>query len=80
VAKYVALDINRTAVPSLVGTDELLETSADDRTVRRIGSGVQAGSYVSSAANVLSPATYGNTIAIGATTQEYVRGLRARRR
>ena len=80
VAKYLALDMNRTAVPSLTGTDELLETGADDRTVRRIGSGVQAGSYVSSAANVLVPATYGNTIAVGQATQDYVRGLKARRR
>jgi hypothetical protein len=57
VAKYLVLDINRTAVPSLTGTDELLETGAEDRTVRRIGSGVEAGSYVSSAANVTSPAS-----------------------
>jgi hypothetical protein len=80
VAKYLVLDINRTAVPSLTGTDELLETGAEDRTVRRIGSGVEAGSYVSSAANVTSPATYGNTVAVGEATQDYVRGLRSRKR
>ena len=53
---------------------------AHDCTVRRIGAGVEAGSYVSSAANVTSPATYGNTVAVGASTQDYVRGLRAQRR
>jgi len=79
-AKYVVLDINRTAVPSLTGTDELLETLADDRTVRRIGAGVEAGSYVSSAANVISPATYGNTVAVGKATSDYVQGLRAKRK
>jgi len=79
-AKYLALDINRTAVPSLTGTDELLETLADDRTVRRLGAGVEAGSYVSSAANVTSPATYGNTAAVGKATQDYVRGLKPQRK
>lgn len=79
-AKYLVLDVNRTAVPSINGTDELLETLADDRTVRRIGGGVEAGAYVSSAANVMSPATYGNTVAVGERTVEYVRGLRAQRK
>lgn len=76
VAKYVLLDLNRTAVPSLDGTDELLETTADDRTVRRIGAGAEAGSYVSSAANVTAPATYGNAVAIGKSTVAYVNDLK----
>jgi hypothetical protein len=80
VAKYLALDINRTAVPSVTGTDELLETLADDRTVRRVGAGVEAGSYVSSAANVMNPATYGNTAAVGKATQDYVRALKPQRK
>lgn len=76
IAKYVRLDLNRTAIPSLTGTDELLETGADDRTVRRIGAGPEAGSYVSSAANVLTPATYGNSVAVGKATSAYVGGLK----
>lgn len=64
VAKYVVLDMNRTDIPKLDGTDELLETAADDRTVRRIGPGVQAGSYVSSAGNLDQFSTYGNTISV----------------
>lgn len=76
IAKYLLLDINRTAVPSFTGADELLETTADDRTVRRIGAGVEAGAYVSSAANVTTPATYGNAVAVGKATVEYVRGLK----
>lgn len=76
IAAYTLLDINRAVVPSVDGVDELLETTTDDRTVRRIGSGVEAGSYVSSAANVTEAATYGNAVAAGKATVEYVRGLK----
>lgn len=76
IARYVALDINRTAIPSLTGEDELLETTADQRTVRRIGKGVEAGSYVSSAADVSQFATYGNTVAVSKRTVAYVKGLK----
>ncbi|MEO8113085.1 MAG: hypothetical protein ABI655_01805 [Phenylobacterium sp.] len=76
IAKYVLLDVSRTAIPSIKGTDELLETAADDRTVRRIGAGVEAGSYVSSPANAAAPATYGNAVAIGKSTVNYVNGLK----
>lgn len=77
VARYVILDINRTAVPSMTGEDELLETSEDQRTVRRIGKGYEAGSYVCSAANVTTFATYGNTIAVAKTTVAYIKGIKA---
>lgn len=77
IAKYVLLDLNRTEVPSVTGTDELLETAADNRTVRRIGSGAQAGAYVSSPADAVSFATYGNTIAVGKATGEYIKTLRS---
>ncbi|HEY0435188.1 MAG TPA: hypothetical protein VGC92_01010, partial [Phenylobacterium sp.] len=76
IAKYLLLDINRTAIPSVEGSDELLETTSDDRTVRRLGKGPEAGSYVSSAANVVAPATYGNAVAIGKATEAYVSGLK----
>lgn len=77
IARYLALDINRTAIPSLTGEDELLETASDQRTVRRIGKGYEAGSYVCSAANVNQFATYGNTIAIAKSTAAYVKGVKA---
>jgi hypothetical protein len=77
IAHYVMLDINRTAVPRLDGQDELLETATDQRTVRRIGKGVEAGSYVSSAADVSEFATYGNAIAVAKSTVAYVKGLKA---
>ena len=80
VAKYLVLDINRTAIPSVSGTDELLETLPDDRTVRRIGAGIEAGAYASSAANVMMPATYGNTAAVGKATQDYVQALKPKRK
>lgn len=75
-AKYILADLNRTDVPRMDGEDELVETAADDRTVRRIGKGADAGSYVSSAANVSNYATYGNTAAIAKANAEYVRSMR----
>ena len=76
IVRYVMLDINRTAVPSLTGEDELLETAPDQRTVRRIGKGPEAGSYVCSAADVTTFATYGNTIAVAKSTVAYIRDLK----
>jgi|GEM_PF-962168 len=76
IARHVLLDMNRTATPSLVGQDELLET-ASDRTVRRIGSGTEAGSYVSFAGNVTSFSTYGNTIGIARAHNERIDTLRS---
>jgi hypothetical protein len=76
IAKYVLLDLNRTDIPRIDGQDVLVETAEDERTVRRVGKGTEAGSYVSSAANVSDYATYGNTIAIAKTTVEYVKGQR----
>jgi hypothetical protein len=76
IARYVLLDMNRPVVPTMGGVDELLETMADERTVRRIGSGTAAGSYVSSAANVTSFSTYGNTIAVSRANRERMDALR----
>jgi hypothetical protein len=76
VARYVMLDINRTAIPSVDGQDELLETASDQRTVRRIGKGPEAGSYVCSAPNVTAFATYGNTIAVSKSTVAYIKSLK----
>lgn len=78
IVRYVMLDINRTAIPSINGEDELLETAADQRTVRRIGKGYEAGSYVCSAADVSAFATYGNTIAVAKGTVTYIKGLKPR--
>ncbi|UPT62001.1 MAG: hypothetical protein M0D54_16675 [Hyphomonadaceae bacterium JAD_PAG50586_4] len=76
VARYVVLDMNRTAVPSFAGQDELLETS-DNRVVRRIGAGVEAGSYVSSSGDVTSFSTYGNTIGIARVHNERIDEIRS---
>lgn len=64
IARYAVLDINRTAVPSLTGQDEIVETAADGRTVRRLGAGLMTGSYVSSPSEVMSFSTYGNSVAV----------------
>lgn len=76
IAQYVALDMNRTAIPTMTGEDELLETASDYRTVRRVGAGTEAGSYISSAGNVTSFSTYGNAIGIARVNNERMEMIR----
>lgn len=76
IARYVAMDMNRTAIPSIAGSDELLETQENSRTVRRIGAGAAAGSYISSAGNVSSFSTYGNTISVARINSERAEAIR----
>lgn len=76
VARYTVLDMNQTAVPSLEGQDEVLQTLADGRTVRRIGAGLLAGSYTSSPGEVSGFATYGNVVAMASTHTERMAALR----
>ena len=76
-ARYALLDMNRTAVPSLDGLDEVVETLPDGRIIRRIGSGYMAGSYVSAPSNVTSFTSYGNTISIGRANQARMEAMRA---
>ncbi|RZJ45236.1 MAG: hypothetical protein EON86_01835 [Brevundimonas sp.] len=64
VARYAVIDLNRTAIPNLNGVDEVVETMADGRTIRRLGSGLMTGAYVSSPSEVGSFSTYGNAVAI----------------
>lgn len=77
IAQYVAADMNRLDVPVFAGPqDELLETAADQRTVRRVGAGLAAGSYISSAGNVSSFSTYGNAIGVARVNNEHIQSLR----
>lgn len=80
IVKYAILDINSTAIPSLMGVDELVETLPDGRTVRRIGPGIMAGSYVSLPGNVTDFVTYGNAAAIAKVNEERVRAIQAEAR
>jgi hypothetical protein len=74
IAKYVTQDLNSTAVPSFEGQDQPVDT-ANGRTVRRMGAGLDAGSYVSAPAEVTSFTTYGNAIAIAKTHSEKIVAL-----
>jgi hypothetical protein len=76
IARYVALDLNSTAIPSMEGTDQLLETLDDQRTVRRIGAGLATGSYVSSPGNVDKYSTYGNAVAFARDNLQRAEELR----
>lgn len=80
VAKYVLLDMNRTAIPSLTGVDELVETLPDGRTVRRGGPGITAGSYVSLPGDVSDFVTYGNAAAIAEVNESRLRNIQEQAR
>jgi hypothetical protein len=58
--KYLLHDLNNPAVPSLTGQDEVVETLADGRTIRMIGQGPLAGSYISTPGGLTTFTTYGN--------------------
>lgn len=64
IAKYVLLDLNSTAVPSLEGADQVVEQLQDGRTVRLVGAGVGAGTYISSPGGLKDFTTFGNAIQI----------------
>lgn len=80
VARYAVLDMNRTAIPSLTGVDELVETLPDGRTIRRVGPGVMAGSYVSLPGNVTDFVTYGNAAAIAEVNETRIRNIQEQAR
>lgn len=62
IARYLARDLNDPTVPAVDGVDERLETLAGDRTIRRVGTGTEAGTYVSSPGTATTFVTYGNTV------------------
>jgi hypothetical protein len=76
VAKYIIKDLNFTTAPKLDGQDEVLETLADQRTVRYIGSGVEAGSYVSTPGNLDAFTTYGNATSIAKVQVDKIKAYR----
>jgi len=79
VAKFLVQDLNSSAVPSVTGKDELLETASNGRTVRRVGAGPEAGSYASAPGNLTSFTTYGNASAISKVSAEKIQKLSASR-
>jgi len=78
IARYLVQDLNSTAVPTFTGQDQLLETMADKRVVRRVGAGLDAGSYVSAPGDLTSFTTYGNAIAIAKVQSEKISTLNKR--
>jgi hypothetical protein len=77
VAKYLVQDLNSTAVPSVTGKDELVETAASGRTVRRVGAGPEAGSYASAPGSLVSFTTYGNASQISKSSADKLQKLSA---
>jgi hypothetical protein len=74
-AKFIVHDLNFIGVPSVTGTDELVESVTGGRTVRRIGAGPEAGSYASAPGNLTSFTTYGNVSAISKASSEKIQKL-----
>lgn len=71
IAKYVVIDLNDTAVPNVGGADRLVEELADGRTIRLVGAGPSAGSYVSAPGRAAqSLVTFGNTSKIADVNQK----------
>ena len=74
-AKFIVHDLNYIGVPSVTGTDELVETVTGGRTVRRVGAGPEAGSYTSAPGDLTSFTTYGNVSAISKSSAEKIQKL-----
>ena len=77
IARYLIVDLNSAAVPSMAGTDQMVEQLPDGRTVRVIGSGTGAGSYVSSPGGLKDFTTFGNAIQIAETHRKRINDLQA---
>jgi hypothetical protein len=61
-AKYLVADLNATDIPAFEGTDKVVETLESGRVVKVLGSGLEAGTYISEPGNVSSFTTYGNAV------------------
>jgi hypothetical protein len=76
-AKFIVHDLNYIGIPDIAGKDELVETTTGGRTVRRVGAGIEAGSYVSAPGDLTSFTTYGNAAAISKASAEKLQKLSA---
>ena len=78
-AKFIVHDLNYIGVPSVTGQDEMVESVTGGRSVRRVGAGPEAGSYVSTPGELTSFTTYGNASAISKVSAEKLQKLSAQR-
>ena len=70
-------DLNSGHIPSWEGEDNVISVAEDDgRTIRMIGSGLSAGSYVSSPGNLENFTTYGNATAFANVNIEHNKKLK----
>jgi hypothetical protein len=79
-AKFIVHDLNYIGIPSVTGKDELVETTTAGRTVRRVGTGPEAGSYVSAPGDLTSFTTYGNVTSISKASAEKIQKLTSQAR
>ncbi|MFN7164437.1 MAG: hypothetical protein ACK4P2_06410 [Hyphomonas sp.] len=76
IARYVMIDINAVDVPSMEGTDRLIDKAESGRVVRMIGSGTESGSYVSTSGATGVFPTYGNATRIAEVHEEKISKLK----
>lgn len=76
-AKFIVHDLNYTGVPTVTGKEELVESVTGGRTVRRVGTGPEAGSYVSTPGELTNFTTYGNATSISKASYENIQKLTA---
>jgi hypothetical protein len=74
-AKFIVHDLNYSGVPTVTGKEELVESVAGGRTVRRVGTGPEAGSYVSTPGELTTFTTYGNAASISKSSSEKIQKL-----
>lgn len=74
-AKFIVHDLNYTGVPAVTGKEELVESVTGGRTVRRVGTGPEAGSYVSTPGELTTFTTYGNAASISKASSEKIQKL-----
>ncbi|HVY88955.1 MAG TPA: hypothetical protein VG942_08815 [Hyphomonadaceae bacterium] len=75
IAKYIIADLNNPAVPSLEGSDQVVEQLEGGRTVRLVGAGFGAGSYVSSPGGLKAVTTFGNAVQIADVHRKRIQEL-----
>jgi hypothetical protein len=74
-AKFIVHDLNYTGVPAVTGKEELVESVTGGRNVRRVGTGPEAGSYVSTPGELTTFTTYGNAASISKASSEKIQKL-----
>lgn len=78
IARMLVADLRDTSVPTIEGTDEIVSEMPDGRVVRKLGSGVAAGSYRSSPGGLQGTSTYGNAVKTAKVNRDAAKAAKQR--